>query len=181
MQPSGHRPPGPPSDPTRPRYVEASFLTLLFGKPIPNTIPEKLMEPLRDLEEWAISNKRDARRDAVAFWMLKLPAIFASASAGVWAHFDFVTISVIAGAIASVCVIIDGVHPRGMLRNVHLRAFHDIRMLSTKMLNEWRSRNPSSEHADVIAKIIRDAEPQRVKIASYIRDAETALKFDIKE
>src|SRR5262249_39974357 len=107
--------------------------------------------------------------------MLKIPAIFASASAGVWAHFDLVTIGVIAGAIASVCVIIDGVHPRGMLRNIHLRVVHDIRNLSAKMVSGWRSRNKSvGDDATVAAKIIQDAEPERIRIALYIRNAETA-------
>jgi hypothetical protein len=147
-----------------------------------NTMPQDLRDALAELEEWALTNKRDAERDAFAFWMLKIPAIFASASAGVWAHFDLVTVGVIAGAIASVCVIIDGVHPRGMLRNIHLRAVHDIRNLSAKMVSEWRSRNKSvGDDATVAAKIIQYAEPERIRIALYIRNAETALKFDHKD
>ncbi len=144
-------------------------------------MPQELNDTLNELEKWALANQRDAKRDAVAFWILKVPAIFASASAGVWAHFNFITIGVITGAIASVCVIIDGVHPRGMLRNIHLRAFHDIRNLSTKMVSGWRSRNKSSNDANVAAKLIRDAESERTKIALYIRNAETALKFDHKD
>jgi hypothetical protein len=53
--------PRPSPSSTRPRYVKGSFLTLLFGKPIPNTIPGELMEPLRELEEWAVSNKAHFR------------------------------------------------------------------------------------------------------------------------
>jgi hypothetical protein len=170
------RPPGPatPSREIRAEFGEDSDL--------PNyTMPQELRDTLCELEEWALINKRDAKRDAIAFWILKIPAILASASAGVWAHFNFITIGVIAGAIASVCVIIDGVHPRGMLRNIHLRAFHDIRNLSTKMVSGWRARNKSFNDAKVAAKLIRDAESERTRIALYIRNTETALKFDHKD
>jgi hypothetical protein len=128
---------------------------------------------ISELERWAGENNRDACNDRLAFWALKIPAIIASASAGVWAQFHLTTISVLAGAIASVCVIIDGIHPRGMLRNTHLRAFHDIRILITGMTSNLRSckRNPNN-----IRKIIREAEPERKRIATYVRDAEIALK-----
>jgi hypothetical protein len=139
-----------------------------------------LAEHLDELEQWAIHNKIDARKDLAGFWILKIPAILASASAGVLGHFALTTVSMIAGAVASVCVIIDGVHPRGMLRNTHLRAYHDIRILSTQMVNKWRSRNLSSNDENVARTIIRDGEPERTRIASYIRDAETALRYDKK-
>ena len=69
-----------------------------------NHMPPELRDQLRELEKWALANKGDATRDAMAFWGLKLPAILASASAGVWAHFELTTVSVLAGAIASLCV-----------------------------------------------------------------------------
>jgi hypothetical protein len=139
-------------------------------------MPGELQQHLIELEEWAIANKKDARRDAIAFWSLKIPAIFASASAGILARFDLTTVSVVAGAIASFCVIIDGVHPRGMLRNSHFRAYHDIRILSTNMVAQWRSRD-SEVTADSVGRvIIRNGEKERQRIAVYIRDAETALK-----
>jgi hypothetical protein len=139
-------------------------------------MPSELQQHLIELEKWALANKNDARRDALAFWSLKIPAIFASASAGILARFDLTTVSVVAGAIASFCVIIDGVHPRGMLRNSHFRAYHDIRILSTHMVAQWRSRD-SDLTADFIARgIIRNGEKERQRIAVYIRDAETALK-----
>jgi hypothetical protein len=129
---------------------------------------------LAELNEWAEANRRDARNDAVAFWVLKIPAILASASAGIWANFQLTTVSVIAGAIASVCVIVDGIHPRGMLRNTHLRAFHDLRMLMSHMTSQLRSSAGQRENS--IRKIIRESEAERERIAAYIRDAETALK-----
>lgn len=138
-------------------------------------MPVELQQQLDELESWAMGNKRDAQRDATAFWLLKVPAILAAASAGVWAHFALTTVSVIAGAIASLCVIIDGVHPRGVLRNTHMRAYHDIRMLTTRMTSDWRSRAVSSKDHEMARRIIRDAEAERSRIARYVCDAEAAL------
>ena len=138
-------------------------------------MPLDLQHHLDELELWARGNKRDAQRDATAFWLLKVPAILAAASAGVWAHFALTTVSVIAGAIASLCVIIDGVHPRGMLRNTHMRAYHDIRMLTARMTAEWRSRTASSNDHQIARRIIQHAEAERPRIGRYVRDAEAAL------
>lgn len=55
-------------------------------------------------------------------------------------------------AVASIYVIVDGVHPRGMLRNIHLRAYHDIRILSTNMVSQWRSRESSANTVDAALK-----------------------------
>ncbi|MEO8165385.1 MAG: hypothetical protein ABI619_08310 [Betaproteobacteria bacterium] len=77
-------------------------------------MPEELQQQLHELEQWAVANRDDARTDSIAFWSLKVPAIFASASAGVWAHFELTTVSLLAGAVAGACVIVDGVHPRGI-------------------------------------------------------------------
>jgi hypothetical protein len=140
-------------------------------------LPTDLGNYISELEEWAKGNKRDAYYDALAFWSLKVPAMLSAASAGVWAHFELTTVSVIAGAIASLCVIIDGVHPRGMLRNIHLRAYHDLRNLTTKMVSAWRTRNRNAKEDTVVTKIIKDSETERDRIAAYIRDAETALNY----
>jgi hypothetical protein len=138
-------------------------------------LPRGLRYELLEIEEWATANRRDALWDAIAFWGLKIPAVLAAASAGVWAYFNLTLVSVIAGAVASLCVIIDGIHPRGMLRNTHLRAYHDLRMLSSQMISKWRSRRPESNVETVAARIIREASDERRRIAAYIRDAETAL------
>jgi hypothetical protein len=140
-----------------------------------NLLPRDLCNHLIEFAQWAELNKKDARNDTIAFWALKLPAVFAAASAGVWAHFDVTGASVVAGAIASLCVIIDGIHPRGLLRNTHLKAYHDIRDLTAKAITEWRTRNRSSNDETVVRTIIQGIESQRRAIAAYIRDAETAL------
>jgi hypothetical protein len=151
-----------------------------WGGDVSREIPKQLVDYFGELDKWAIANKREAGKDLVAFWLLKIPAIVTSASAGILGHFSLTTVSIIAGAIASVCVIIDGVHPRGMLRNTHLRAYHDIRMLSAKMLSKWRSRKLTIKQENVVIEIVRDADPERERIATYIRDAETSLRVDTR-
>jgi len=131
-------------------------------------------DQLSELETWARANQRHARNDTLAFWTLKAPAIIASASAGIWAHFGLTTVSAISGAVASVCVIVDGIHPRGMLRNTHLRATHDIRILISRMMSQFHSS--TGEPENIVREIIRGAEGERVRIATYVQDAETALK-----
>jgi hypothetical protein len=147
------------------------------GNAHPDAMPADLRDQLLELEQWARGNNADARWDTLAFWALKVPAIAASASAGVLAHFGLTTVSVVAGAVASLCVVVDGIHPRGMLRNVHLRAYHDIRILTNRMMAEWRSRNANAKGENIARRIIKDAGDERQRIAAYIRDAETALRF----
>lgn len=143
------------------------------------SLPPPLQSVLHELKDWALGNKRDASRAVIAFWAFKTPAILVSASAGVWAHFGLTSVSVIAGAIASICVIIDGIHPRGMLRNTYLRAYHDLSILSSKMLYQWRTRTESSSEADAIRTILKTAQAERDRIAAYLRDAEIALKAEV--
>jgi hypothetical protein len=141
-----------------------------------DTMPSELREQLDDLEQWAIRNYNDGRRDTIAFWSLKVPAIIAAASAGVFAHFNCTSVSLVVGAIASCCVIIDGLHPRGMLRNIHLRAYHDIRILTHKMRLQWRARGAEA-NAKIASRILLASEAPYEHIAGYVRDAETALRF----
>lgn len=82
-------------------------------------MPVDLRAHIEELEIWAEANGKKARQDARAFWILKLPAIVASASASVWAFYHFPVITVLVGAIASLCMIVDGMNPRGMLRKIH--------------------------------------------------------------
>lgn len=173
--PGFHNAPGEPSDREACAYppvnrgseYPASEIQKVFGGRASEvrmreaSLPPTLSAQLDDLEKWAIYNKRDARNDLVAFWFLKIPAILSSASAGILAHYSLATVSMFAGAIASVCVIVDGIHPRGMLRNTHLRAYHDIRFLASTMAIKWRSRNPASKVDNVVAGIIRDGEAER--------------------
>ena len=106
---------------------------------IPDGMPDILTNELKNLEKWADINIEDAKKDTIQFWLLKIPAIVTSACAGIFAHFELTDVSVISGAIASICVVVDGIHPRGMLKNTHTRASHDIRILSNKMVRDWKT------------------------------------------
>jgi hypothetical protein len=141
-------------------------------------MPQELKNQLEELEQWAKGNARDARRDGLLFWILKAPAICASLSASFWALIQFKQGAAIAGGIAGACVFIDGIHPRGILRNIRSRAKHDIRILASHMISNWRSRDTSSgadnlperprsvsrqearaKDLEIARKIIRDSEP----------------------
>jgi hypothetical protein len=143
-------------------------------KPAEKPAAEVLEDQLSELEEWAEENRKDARRDALLFWSLKVPAIFAAASSGVWAHLGWTWPGVICGAIASFCIVVDGIQPRGALRNTHLRAVHEIKMLISKMTSEFRSS--AEQHDELVRGLIRDSQAERQRIAAYIRDAETAFR-----
>jgi len=139
-------------------------------------MPSELGDQLDELEHWATSNQSDARRESLRFWALKAPAIVVAAGGGVCAYFHLSVVGLLAGAVASFCVMIDGIHPRGMLRNVHLRALHDIRILTTSMVSKWRSRKSDGNDVDAARQIISEGEDERKRIAVYVRDAETALE-----
>ena len=138
-------------------------------------IPRDLDAQLQDLERWAKGSEVDARRQTIAFWILKAPAIFGTACAGLFGHYGWETASLYVAAVSSLCILIDGLNPRGLLRSTYLRALHDIRNLTNRMMTQWRSR-PEHEGAVAIARqIVRDSEEERNRIATYVRDAEAAL------
>jgi hypothetical protein len=88
---------------------------------------------MSELEEWALSNKRDARWDTISFWALKTPAMAASVGAGVFAYRGWELVPIVVVAVGSFCILLDGLNPRGKLRNVHWQAFHDLRNLQHDM------------------------------------------------
>lgn len=143
-------------------------------------LPAILQDQLSELEAWATRNRDDARRDAIRFWMLKIPAVLVSASGSIFAYYKLSTVSIISGAIVSFCVLIDGLNPGGVLRNIHYRAFHDLRKVQMDMQARWRidSWNANTEDAkkQIAASILKDHQEEITRIAHYIRDAETALR-----
>lgn len=139
-------------------------------------MPPALAGQLKSLEDWALANRSDARRDTLRFWMLKIPAILVSASSGVFAYFKVDAIAVVAGAIASLCVLIDGLNPGGALRNVHLRAFNELRKLEDTMLSNWQVGELRGKDRNLLAaEIIERAEDEKARINLYITAAETSL------
>ena len=138
--------------------------------------PPELRSYIEELEEWASENKNEANQNAFAFWSLKFPAILVAATTGLWANYGLEYIGVISGSVASICIAVDGINPRGLLRNTHLRAYHDILNLLSTIVNQWRTKNQNAKPENIMRKIIIDAEPKRKKIARYIKEAEIALK-----
>src|SRR5882757_6331441 len=109
------------------------------GSPVSHlddAMPSPLQEQLTNLETWAQSNRRDSKLDAIKFWSLKIPAIVVAAGSGVSAYYELKGLAVIAGAVASLCVLIDALNPGGALRNAHLRAFNELRILQERMKSE---------------------------------------------
>lgn len=138
--------------------------------------PAPLARFIRELEDWTALNLRDARRDTLRYWILKLPAVLSAASAGVLTLADLSLISAILAAVASTCVLIDAVNPGGQLRNAHLRAAHDLRQLQHSMLNRWRVGILRSEQpVTLAAEMIESAQSQWQRIAGDLRAAETAF------
>jgi len=139
-------------------------------------LPKDLKAQINQLEKWAADNLAESKTDRVMFWVLKLPAIFASASAGLLAHFQMPTASLLVGFGASFCVLIDSITHFGTLRNAHRRAVHDIRKLTNGMIDNWQSKRPLGPGANgdsVAQKIITDAKKEKDRIADYLRNVET--------
>ena len=113
-------PPPPPNFPDRKRITAPSykhgFGAVPAGTPAPATdsegtetaMPDPLRDEFRTIEQWAHANRRDALHDALRFWSLKVPAIIVSTMTGVLAYYKESGLAVIAGAIGSFCVLMDG-------------------------------------------------------------------------
>ena len=138
-------------------------------------LPELLSNALLELEEWARKNQRQADRNAIAFWLFKGPAIAASGSLIIWDHFGMNGVGVVAGSIAGILVAIDGLNPRGQLRNAYLRSVHDIRQLENRIMNKWRVRQ-HSDGSEAIRSIIQEAQIERERIENRLRDVETGME-----
>jgi hypothetical protein len=160
--------PPPPVGP-RAQTLDSS----LRGEP---ELPPVLEHVLSELERWAQDNRRDARHDSVRFWALKLPAILASAAAGVLGLLKLELVAAVAAAIATVCVLVDGVNPGGAVRNAHLRAVHDLRSLQQDMLSAWRMGNlRGADQTELAASLLDMADQGRHKVGNELRTAETML------
>ncbi len=140
------------------------------------SMPPALVSQFKTLEEWAQANLRDARWDAFRFWMLKIPAILVSVGSGVFAHYKLDNVAVVAGAVGSLCVLMDGLNPGGALRNVHRRAFNELRKLQDSMSSEWQvGELRGKEPKFLAAEIIENAAREKDRINAYITTAETSL------
>jgi hypothetical protein len=141
-----------------------------------NQSPEDMINSYAGrLRALATANCKHATKDALSFWALKLPAIISSAGTAICAFFHQEIVILVAGSIAGICITIDGIYPRGHLRNVHLGAFHDLTALADGIEYNWIARDPAADDRTSATVIIRNAQKERKRIVSYLRDAETSL------
>ena len=143
-------------------------------------MPSAIANVLTELEDWAAQNLKDSRQEAFRYWLLKLPALLASAGAGLLAYLQWDMAALVVGAIGGICILIDGLYPSGTLRNVHLRAHHDLRALQQRMTNEWRiasleHKSHSRSQGALAAQFLKGSQQEKDRIGAYIRDAETSL------
>lgn len=139
-------------------------------------LPPELLQFLQGIEGWAKANERDARNDTIQFWMFKAPAILSSALAGALALGDVKIPAAVLAGVASACVVIDAVNPRGQLRNAHLRALHDLRNLEHSVVDKWNIASLGGKATrEAAAEIMAQAVARREKIAAAVKAAETAF------
>jgi len=160
---------------------------IIIKSPIPVSIsnldpnmPSDLKTQIKELDSWALENLKESRRDTIKFWLLKIPAILASASAGISAYYGWDVIALVLGAVGSICVLIDGIYPSGMLRNVHVRAYYDIKSLEQTMIADWRigrlnNKGKSDSYNELAVKILKGSQDRIKEITTFIKDAEAAL------
>jgi hypothetical protein len=138
-------------------------------------LPQVITDMIADLEDWARRCDKDAKHDARNFWSLKLPAIVISASSGLLAHFKF-EVGLVAGIVASMCVLLDGLIRTGALRTIHVRAVFDLKTLKHEIEDKWRAGSLRGKNLNQLAAtIVEYNSMERKKIATYIRDEETAF------
>src|SRR5206468_6308994 len=141
-----------------------------------SVMPAELAAFLRELESWVQANAADATRATVRFWPLKVPAALSSGASAILALLGLKLISAIAGAIAGLCVVVDGVNPGGLLRNAFLRAVHELRELENDVLSRWRVGTLRGEEPQKLAAdILEGSRSEYKRIAEELRIAETAF------
>ena len=138
-------------------------------------MPREFRLELNQIKAWAQDNDKDARRDRFAFWFLKIPAMVVSATAAVLAHFKLDDLAMIAAAVATFCILIDGLRPRGLLYSTHLRAASEVYRLYGDMLSQWRTgRLNDRDPRTLAAEIIAQAQPERTRISIYLTHIESS-------
>jgi hypothetical protein len=132
---------------------------------------------VQKLEVWALQNQADARQDTIRFWALKLPAILFSAASSILILLKLEVVAAIAAAVATICVLIDGVNPGGMLRNAHLKAVHELRSLQHEVVAQWQVGSLRGEPAsELAASILSSGQATWARIGADLRAAETAFE-----
>ena len=146
-------------------------------EPVDNKMPVELVGQLSLIRDWAWANRDEAKRETVWFWLLKIPVIVASAGYGAMLKFDWQWELAACGALASACVLIDGLSRPGALRNFHHKAYFELSALADDILAQWQIAvlGGEKDHNTLAAKLIAEARVRKEKIASYLADAEATL------
>lgn len=136
--------------------------------------PPMFLEEMRELKKWARKNEKKATRDKMGFWLFKLPAILVSASAATLAYYKLDSWATITAGVSSMCVLIDGLVPRGMLYGIHSKAAADIHDLHAKMASQYRQGMLRDEEPRFLAaKILDGSLEERHRINDYVKQAKT--------
>ncbi|OYW75024.1 MAG: hypothetical protein B7Z37_15270 [Verrucomicrobia bacterium 12-59-8] len=134
---------------------------------------------MSQIQNWARTNKEDAQRDRLHFWMLKTPAILGGLGASALESFGYGTAVIILGFVTAVCVAIDGLHPRGRLFNVHKRAANELLTLQDSLATKWNQvklqTSDSNKERKLMATMIEEIQREKQRISQYITNAEASL------
>jgi hypothetical protein len=140
-------------------------------------IPRDFQDEMAVIQRWAEGNEREAKRDLLRFWILKLPAILVTAAAALFAYFHVDVASIVASSIAALCIMVDAVRPAGMMYKAHRRAANEIYKLHADMASKFRVGNLANRDLSALAgEILADSKSERDRIAKYLTDAESALQ-----
>lgn len=131
---------------------------------------------IQSLERWATANEKDEKLDQIKFWSLKIPAMLASFLSAFSSFKQLALATQVAAGVASICVLLDGFLQPGMLRNIHHRAFLELRELQHNLLDQWRIGLLEGENPKILAaKLIKSAMKERQRINAYLEKGETAV------
>ncbi|MDP4490142.1 hypothetical protein QDG88_19715 [Pseudoalteromonas piscicida] len=142
--------------------------------PTISNMPQELSEKFHELKLWSKTNKSDANYHRFIFWSLKVTAILCSTSAGIIAFFEIPLLSLVVGAIGTVCILIDGLRPRGNLYKAKLEAQYNIEALASELVDEWRASDKESPQE--VSRLIKMCINRSKKITNDLKKAETLIK-----
>jgi hypothetical protein len=141
--------------------------------------PREFLEEMYDIKRWAMANEKSAKWDLANFWLLKIPAILVSASAATLAHYRLDAAATFAAGMASACVLIDGLRPRGLLHAAHSKTSATIYNLHARMASEYRQGRLNGEAPKPLAaRILKESARERAQINEYIIQIESSSLKD---
>ena len=142
---------------------------------------------LDQLKTWAKNNELDARKDKRNFWALKIPAIVGGLSISALDYFGYGSAVIVVGLITSICVAIDGVHPRGSLYNVHKKAANELYGLQDKLgsqLDQLRIKHHDLDNEQCrtdASLLLMNIQKEKDRINKYITSVEAGLDLRLHE